>query len=448
MGLVGLVLVAATLLLGSASVLAVPVSYRDEILSDGPAGYWRLSETGGTAADQTANNNPGSYLGGVTRGVLGALPGDPNAAARFDGSDDRVSMGDPGSGIFDFGTGDFSVEAWVKTSVNGDRSVIGKRAGNRSWHVDITDDATHVGQLRATFRGSGGTRQAYSTVRVDNGAWHHVVVLFDRDAGITFYVDGASAGFSAGAILGDISNGADLVLAKVGNLGAFAGDLDEAAVYRALLSPGRIEAHYQAAAVDVTAPVVTLTSPANGVSTTDDTPTFAGVAGTANGDGADVAVEVFAGPDTSGGLVQTLVATRALNGAYSVDAATLALGTYTARSRQADTAGNVGLSSANTFSVVDAPPPPPPPPPSDPVLVGAGDIASCDPFDGDAQTAALLDLFPSATVFTAGDNVYITGTPAEFTDCYDPTWGRAKARTRPSPGNHDYDTTDAAGYFG
>jgi hypothetical protein len=81
----------------------------------------------------------------------------------------------------------------------------------------------------------------------------------------------------------------------------------------------------------------------------------------------------------------------------------------------------------------------------DPVLVGAGDIASCSE-TGDEATANLLDGI-AGTVFTTGDNAYKDGTLAEFMDCYDPTWGRHKARTRPSPGNHDYHTADAAGYF-
>ena len=81
----------------------------------------------------------------------------------------------------------------------------------------------------------------------------------------------------------------------------------------------------------------------------------------------------------------------------------------------------------------------------DPVLVGAGDIASCSE-TGDEATANLLDGI-AGTVFTTGDNAYKDGTLAEFMDCYDPTWGRHKARTRPSPGNHDYGTTNAAGYF-
>jgi hypothetical protein len=82
---------------------------------------------------------------------------------------------------------------------------------------------------------------------------------------------------------------------------------------------------------------------------------------------------------------------------------------------------------------------------ADPVLVGAGDIATCSRTD-DEVTANLLDTIPG-TVFTAGDNVYSDGTATEFSNCYNPSWGRHKARTRPAPGNHDYHTTGATGYY-
>jgi hypothetical protein len=80
------------------------------------------------------------------------------------------------------------------------------------------------------------------------------------------------------------------------------------------------------------------------------------------------------------------------------------------------------------------------------VLVGAGDIASCG-WSTDEATASLLDGIPG-TVFTAGDNAYTNGTTSEYNDCYHPSWGRHKSRTRPVPGNHDYHTSGASGYFG
>lgn len=90
-------------------------------------------------------------------------------------------------------------------------------------------------------------------------------------------------------------------------------------------------------------------------------------------------------------------------------------------------------------------PPPPPTGGGEHVLVGAGDIGWCGS-PGPAATARLLDGI-AGTVFTTGDNAYMSGTAAQFTDCYEPTWGRHKARTRPSPGNHDYETPGAAPYF-
>jgi hypothetical protein len=50
-------------------------------------------------------------------------------------------------------------------------------------------------------------------------------------------------------------------------------------------------------------------------------------------------------------------------------------------------------------------------------------------------------------VFTAGDNVYPNGTTAEFNTSYQSTWGRHRARTRPSPGNHDYNSSGATPYY-
>ena len=79
------------------------------------------------------------------------------------------------------------------------------------------------------------------------------------------------------------------------------------------------------------------------------------------------------------------------------------------------------------------------------VLVGAGDIANCDP-NGAEATARLLDHI-DGTVVTLGDHAYPNGTGSDFERCYEPTWGRHKQRTRPSPGNHDYQSNRAAPYF-
>ena len=92
-------------------------------------------------------------------------------------------------------------------------------------------------------------------------------------------------------------------------------------------------------------------------------------------------------------------------------------------------------------------------------VMAVGDIA-CDPANpdfhgggGDAkfcQERATSDLVAQAhpnAVLALGDNQYENATLSAFQRSYDPTWGRFKDITYPVPGNHEYLTPDAAGYF-
>jgi acid phosphatase type 7 len=94
-----------------------------------------------------------------------------------------------------------------------------------------------------------------------------------------------------------------------------------------------------------------------------------------------------------------------------------------------------------------------------PKIVAAGDIA-CDPssdnFNDGAGTSnschqgATSDLFVDkgfAAVLTLGDNQYEEGRLAAYRQSFDPSWGRAMALIHPAPGNHEYLTTDASGYY-
>jgi hypothetical protein len=86
-----------------------------------------------------------------------------------------------------------------------------------------------------------------------------------------------------------------------------------------------------------------------------------------------------------------------------------------------------------------------------PVLAAAGDIA-CAPGTGTTASrckhAATARLLSGATVVAPlGDLQYPSGTLRTFLASYAPTWGVYAAITRPVPGNHEYLTSGAAGYF-
>ncbi len=94
-------------------------------------------------------------------------------------------------------------------------------------------------------------------------------------------------------------------------------------------------------------------------------------------------------------------------------------------------------------------------------MLAAGDIARCqDPWwatavkhfgDGypasrAAETAAQLDRL-DGTVLVLGDLVYYEDTLVGYRECYDATWGRHRERSRPVPGNHDYEEDGGAAYY-
>jgi len=90
--------------------------------------------------------------------------------------------------------------------------------------------------------------------------------------------------------------------------------------------------------------------------------------------------------------------------------------------------------------------PPPPEVDGPPVIVAAGDIADCAREDDEA-TAGLVEGIDGATVLTLGDNAYPEGSAEDFEECYEPSWGQFKNRTKPVPGNHEYETGGSSAYF-
>lgn len=106
----------------------------------------------------------------------------------------------------------------------------------------------------------------------------------------------------------------------------------------------------------------------------------------------------------------------------------------------------VGQPGPDTVANVPTPAVPVAPAVPPATVLAAGDIAICGN-PGSGATASLIDGLPG-DVLSLGDHVYTSGTAREFSECYEPTWGRHRARTYPAPGNHDYDTPGAQGYFG
>lgn len=78
-------------------------------------------------------------------------------------------------------------------------------------------------------------------------------------------------------------------------------------------------------------------------------------------------------------------------------------------------------------------------------VLGAGDIGMCGS-PGVAQTARLVAGL-EGDLLLAGDIAYPQGAANDFRNCFDPAWGQFRSRWHATPGNHEYESPNAAPYF-
>lgn len=230
--------------------ISTAAAYRAAVLADSPVAYWRLGEASGTVAADETGTYPGTYVGSPTLGASGVFAGD--SAVTFNGSSQRATVADAvGLRI----TGAFTIEVWVKfSSAQVNKGICGKydtATANRAWVLYTANDGSGQ-KIQFTAQTSGGSfnTNAVATTanNLDDGAWHHVVGVFNPSTILRIYVDGV-AGANASIIPASIfASTATLEIAAYNQAkNYFNGSIDEVAIYPTALSATRIAAHYAAA---------------------------------------------------------------------------------------------------------------------------------------------------------------------------------------------------------
>ena len=219
--------------------IAPATTYVAVVGSDAPAGYWRLGEASGTTlTDSSGHANNGTYLGGVTLGQAGALVGDANRAARFDGIDDTGRVPDAAS--LDVG-GAFTVEAWIKrSSAAVSTELFNKGAGGLQLAVLSAGSGNQVFLRKA---GVSTIARSQDGVPAD-GRYHHVVATMNGAASARIYIDAVDSTVQLGPTLTVANTAFPLTF---GSAGGAPTTLDELALYGRALTAGEVEEHFVAA---------------------------------------------------------------------------------------------------------------------------------------------------------------------------------------------------------
>ncbi|WP_067915434.1 LamG-like jellyroll fold domain-containing protein [Actinomadura rubrobrunea] len=230
------------------AVSATPSAYAQTIAGDGPADHWRLGDGGSGPAYDHAGPYDLTLQSGVTRGQAGAVANDSDRAMRFNGTSTGTSS-TPAVPT----PGDFSVEAWVKTTSTSGGKIIGygnRNSGNSTAydrHLYMTND----GRVVFGAKPADSVKTVQSGAGLNDGRWHHVVGTLDASDGMRLYVDGQQVAADPTVKNGEKFSG----YWRVGgdNLGSWPNrptsnflnaTLDEVAVYPRALTAEQVAQHY------------------------------------------------------------------------------------------------------------------------------------------------------------------------------------------------------------
>lgn len=222
--------------------------YRSVVLADSPLAYYRLDDQGTTAKDEVGAHD-GTYKGSVTHGAAGAIAGDPNHAASFDGTTGYVDVGDA---LPFLGTSPFTIEAWTSPVSGGSDPMC---MASKSFASGGLNGSITEGWAFYLDNGTNAINVARYTGGVADGAqggaaplaeFAHLVATYDG-ATMTVWLNGVSMG-STGSMrqLVDHTKPLTIGASRGGIYCFFRGALDEVALYGAALPADRIRAHFHA----------------------------------------------------------------------------------------------------------------------------------------------------------------------------------------------------------
>lgn len=214
-------------------------TYASNVEVDGPAVYYRLSEVSGTtAADSSGNGALGAYASGAGSGVSGAIKGDPDTAASWNGNCCGLLTSFPN---LPYGTAARSLEVWIKTTASSFNYVMGygQSGDGRSFNLGVGPNqvalVTYFDDL------------SWNTTTLNDGNWHYIVITYDGQNAIA-YVDRQRLGSQTFASpINTLSSRLTVGCFAYGSFPCFNGSLDEVAVYNKVLTPAQVAAHYKAA---------------------------------------------------------------------------------------------------------------------------------------------------------------------------------------------------------
>jgi len=208
--------------------------------------HWKMNDN---AENTTVLESINSLDGTSQRNTnLMSVPGKINTALSFDGTNDYITVAD--NDLIDMGTSDFAISFQIKSTKTGvQQRLFCKRGGGGYIGYDVYYNSDN--KLCSFIGDSGGylTLTFNDVTGFFDGAWHHIVINFDRDGNATPYLDNViKTGISIAARQGSLSSEMELVIGayQINYVDKFTGSLDDIRFYKRLLTTQEIANLYNA----------------------------------------------------------------------------------------------------------------------------------------------------------------------------------------------------------
>jgi YD repeat-containing protein len=228
-------------------------AYRAEVIATpGLHNYWRLGEKSGSTFADAVGSSPATAQGGFALGTTGALEGDLDTAATFDGATGAAS-----ANVDLSGTSQLTVEFWLNwaTYANDDDLALEltPNFNNVNGGFLVDPNAGEMGGKFGVGIGRDESRNNVYFARPSAGAWHHYAFVFDTTAPaaqqIIPYVDGKPISYeklNTGTGAGKFANSTLSFMSRAASALFGKGSLDELSIYSRALTATEIGAHFQA----------------------------------------------------------------------------------------------------------------------------------------------------------------------------------------------------------
>jgi hypothetical protein len=202
-----------------------------------------LDELSGSTIDDRVATIDG--VANAATPTLGKVAG----AREFNGSNAYVSV--PSHDAVNFGTGNFSIAAWLRSTDSDGGVIAAKRSNFNGAYVGFVFMVLNGRLLLqlADPANNWANFWASTAPTVNDGAWHLVAVTVDRTdpSGGKMLVDGNVVyTFDPRSRPGSLSNSAPLELGRVGYEAYLAGTLDEVELFNSALPQSELQALFNA----------------------------------------------------------------------------------------------------------------------------------------------------------------------------------------------------------